>query len=114
MPCEKKLSCDHPCMGLCGAPCPPVCIACNPNYDYFISIFEEKESPLNRFVLLENCNHVFEVSGLDNWMNLLSANQHIPTTVRYKECPKCKTPITKCRRYTLQINQTLIDINAIK
>jgi uncharacterized protein with PhoU and TrkA domain len=34
--------------------------------------------------------------------------------VKYKECPRCKQPIMKCRRYMNQINQTLNDINDIK
>jgi hypothetical protein len=34
--------------------------------------------------------------------------------VKFKECPKCKTPIMSCARYMVIINKTLNDINVIK
>lgn len=100
-------------MGLCGESCPPVCRLCKPKDDAFVTFFGEEDSSEARFVLLEDCKHVFEVSGLDHWMNL-AQNGKDSASVKYKECPKCKTPIMKCRRYMNQINQTLNDINSIK
>ena len=28
-PCEKLLKCNHPCVGFCGDPCPPLCRECD-------------------------------------------------------------------------------------
>ena len=28
-PCKKLLKCNHPCVGFCGDPCPPLCRICN-------------------------------------------------------------------------------------
>jgi hypothetical protein len=56
-----------------------------------------------------DCYHAFEVKALDIWMESQKTN-----AVKYNECPKCKAPVMKCKRYMTQINQTLNDINAIK
>ena len=104
-----KLRCKHQCIGLCGEKCPSVCRICDPDHETFQILFGNEEEPDSRFVELD-CGHAFEMKDLDRWMNQKSD----AAAVKYKECPKCKTPIMKCKRYMQQINQVLNDINNIK
>lgn len=48
-----------------------------------------------RFVVLDECGHVFESSGLDNWFSVPTASQEISA----KQCPKCTTVVNKTQRY---------------
>ena len=57
---------------------------------------------------------MFEVQGLDHWMDMGQSSGSESAAVKYKECPKCKSYIMRCPRYMNQINHTLNDINAIK
>ena len=59
---------------------------------------------------LDDCGHLFDHEFLDGWMKA----QEESDVVKFKECPKCKTPIMSCPRYNNMINKTLNDINAIK
>ena len=66
-----------------------------------------EEVPEARFIELD-CNHIFNVKDLDFWMNKEQS------LIKYKECPKCKSPVNKSARYMHLINQTLNDINHAK
>ncbi len=63
-----------------------------------------------KYVLLEDCGHLFDFKFLDSWMKSQEDNE----IVKFKECPKCKVPIMSCGRYMNQINKTLHDVNKIK
>ncbi|GAB1605470.1 NFX1-type zinc finger-containing protein 1-like [Argonauta hians] len=108
-PCRKKLSCGHQCVGLCGENCPILCSICNKDELQEIFFGTEDEEGA-RFVQLEDCNHVFEVTGLDNWMNTDVNNSEI----QLKLCPRCKVPIRRNYRYGNLINKTLQDIENVK
>ncbi|XP_026476067.1 NFX1-type zinc finger-containing protein 1-like [Ctenocephalides felis] len=93
-PCKKKLPCDHDCVGLCGEPCPPICRICDEDELKTIFFGNEDEDDA-RFVVLEECGHVFEYQGLDDWFSMPTSSQEISP----KQCPKCKSIINKTQRY---------------
>lgn len=69
VPCPKLIpDCKHPCIGLCGEVCPPICRICDPELldDPYLGPPEADA----RFVLLEDCNHVLGVTDLDRWVQL--------------------------------------------
>ena len=109
-PCKKILKCDHRCIGLCGERCPRRCRICNK--DEVCEIFfggEDEEDAL--YIELQDCGHILEVQGLDQWM------QHDSSTseeVKFKDCPKCTTSIRKSVRYGNHIKKVLKDVDAIK
>ncbi|XP_029647960.1 NFX1-type zinc finger-containing protein 1 [Octopus sinensis] len=108
-PCKKLLDCNHQCAGLCGEQCPELCSTCNEVELKEIFFGNEDENDA-RFVQLEDCKHIFEVTGLDNWMEVDLNNSEI----QLKLCPKCKTPIRRNHRYGNLINKTLQDIEKVK
>ena len=61
-PCNQVLSCGHDCCGLCKEEC--ICAECTPVREIF---FGEEENESARFIKLPDCQHVFEVTGLDRY-----------------------------------------------
>ncbi|XP_043397834.1 NFX1-type zinc finger-containing protein 1 [Chelonia mydas] len=111
-PCQKSLSCSHPCAGLCGEPCPPKCRTCH--RDELTEIFfGAEDEPDARFVVLEDCGHVLEVQGLDRWMDGEPDNSQTQH-VQLKVCPRCATPIQHNTRYNNVIKAIQQKIEAIK
>ena len=111
-PCKKHLECGHPCIGLCGEKCPTKCRVCD--RDEVCEIFcgnEEDEDA--RFIQLEECGHVIEVTACDTWMEQADDDSK-PFEVQFKCCPKCKTQIRKSLRYGNIVKQTLQDYENIK
>ncbi len=111
-PCPRRLNCGHMCIGLCGEPCPEKCRICH--RDIVQEIFfgtEEEEGAC--FVQLEDCGHILEVTGLDQWMNT-TEDETGKTAIQLKCCPKCKVPIHRNLRYSNQINSTLKTIEVAK
>ncbi|XP_069077151.1 NFX1-type zinc finger-containing protein 1-like [Pleurodeles waltl] len=111
MPCQKILKCSHPCVGLCGDPCPRHCRVCDKD-ELTEIFFGTEDEPDARFVLLEDCGHVFEVSGLDQWMDGGEGdeNQH----VQMKMCPRCSLPIQWNTRYCDVIKKIRLKIDKVK
>ena len=106
-PCKKRLKkCGHPCIGLCGEICPKQCRICDEN-DVCEIFFGAEDEPDARFIQLHDCGHIFEVEGLDTWMEC--KNEDSPKEVQFKVCPKCKTEVHKSLRYGNAIKQTLLD-----
>ena len=64
--CTKWLSCGHRCIGLCGEKCPHLCLECNRNE--VLEVFFGTEEEDSQYIELEDCGHVFEVEGLDRWI----------------------------------------------
>ena len=63
-PCKKKLKkCGHRCIGLCGEKCPNKCRICDREEvcEIFFGNEEDKDA---RFIQLEECGHVIEVTSL--------------------------------------------------
>ena len=112
LPCPKRLSrCGHPCIGLCGEICPKKCRVCD-REEVSEIFFGNEDEPDARFIELRDCGHVFEVEGLDTWVE--THNEGDPNEVQFKVCPKCKTPIRKSLRYGNTIKKTLADMEQIK
>ncbi|XP_022092111.1 NFX1-type zinc finger-containing protein 1-like [Acanthaster planci] len=109
-PCPARLRCGHPCIGLCGEPCPDKCRVCHRDEVTEI-FFGSEDEPDARFVQLEDCSHVFDVDGLDQWMQVTNEGQK---SIQLKVCPRCKTPIRRNLRYGKIINETLADIEKVK
>ena len=64
-PCQQTLKkCGHPCIGLCGEPCPTKCRICDKDEVEEI-FFGTEEEPEARFVLLLDCHHFFEQVEFD-------------------------------------------------
>ncbi|XP_052107137.1 NFX1-type zinc finger-containing protein 1-like [Mytilus californianus] len=109
-PCKERIpGCQHPCVGLCGEPCPKVCRICEPENEAFLFFCRTKDYTDAKFVQLEDCGHAIEVTGLDKWMDEIKDEQ-----IKLKECPKCKTPIRRNLRYGNIIKETLHNIEVVK
>lgn len=112
LPCPKmNTKCNHPCIGICGEICPKICRICQKENEVFEIFFGEEDNENARFYELQ-CGHIFEVSGLDQYMS--SENEQKNGAIKYISCPKCKKKITKSNRYQNYIKTTLWDINQIK
>ncbi|XP_052785302.1 NFX1-type zinc finger-containing protein 1-like [Mya arenaria] len=110
--CRKRLACGHPCIGLCGEPCPTDCRVCDKQKVTEIFFGDEDEEDA-RFVLLQDCRMrcIFEVNGMDTYMETKVDEKG---EIKLKDCPKCRTPIRRTVRYRSTINQTLTDIEQVK
>lgn len=115
MKCDKVLPCGHPCIGLCGDPCPDKCRICH--RDDVIEIFFGNEDELDAcFIQLEDCKHIIESTGMDRYMSMdedegADLDQR---AIRLKECPRCRTPIRRNVRYGAHINRSLAEIEKVK
>ncbi|XP_067670298.1 NFX1-type zinc finger-containing protein 1-like [Haliotis asinina] len=102
-PCKKKLPCEHQCIGLCGEPCPKQCRFCNAAVVSSVS-----GKPNARFIFLEDCGHIVEITSLDRLMESTSDQ------IKLKECPQCKTVIRYNMRYGNVINSILRKVDVVK
>ncbi|KAB0383722.1 hypothetical protein FD755_005639 [Muntiacus reevesi] len=109
VPCAKLLACGHPCIGLCGEPCPKKCRVCHQEEVTQI-FFGSEDEPDARFVQLEDCSHIFEVQALDRYMN----EQGDEVAIKLKVCPICQVPIRKNLRYGTSLKQCLEEIEVVK
>ena len=111
-PCRKLLRCGHPCIGLCGEPCPRFCRVCHREVVQEI-FFGTEDEPDARFVQLEDCGHIIEVTSLDQWMDTGNTGTD-GSSIQLRACPKCKTAIRKNMRYGNIVKQSLLDIEKVK
>ena len=119
-PCSKKVrKCGHSCIGICGEPCPNLCRICDKEA-VTETFFGDEDEPDARFVLLEDCNHVLEVKGMDYWIKSRFGDeqnredQAKNNSIELPNCPKCKTPIRLNLRYSNFIKKQLMSIEQIK
>ena len=111
-PCDKSIKkCGHPCIGLCGEDCPSLCRICDKDEVTEIFFGTEDEDGA-RFIQLKDCQHIFEMSGLDHWMESQKAAES--QLIKFIECPKCKTPIRRSLRYGNIIKGTINDMEQVK
>ncbi|XP_067856938.1 NFX1-type zinc finger-containing protein 1-like [Heptranchias perlo] len=109
-PCDRALQCGHPCIGLCGELCPSKCRVCHE--EEVTEIFFGREDDADtRFLQLEDCSHIFAVSGFDDWMRQADADG---TAAQLALCPKCSTPIRRNLRYGSVIKRTLAEVERAK
>jgi len=108
-PCPKVLKCGHPCRGMCGELCAKsMCTICNPSIKEIFFGNEEDEDA--RFVQLQDCSHIFEVTMMDHYMDSVENGG----AIKLKECPQCKTPIRRSFRYGNSVKQALANIEKVK
>ncbi|XP_030046073.1 NFX1-type zinc finger-containing protein 1-like [Microcaecilia unicolor] len=112
MPCQKSLKCKHPCVGLCGEPCPKQCRVCQKE-ELCEIFFGMEDEPDARFVLLEDCGHIFEVTGLDQWMDGDPSEVH-SKQIQFKSCPRCSKTIQNNARYSNVIKAVRQNIEAVR
>ena len=115
-PCKRKLTCGdgraHVCRGLCGEHC--VCTICNTNNgeDVRTILFGTEEEEDARFIMLKDCEHIFEYTAFDQMMDTVSINGKLEIVP--KVCPLCKVPIVKSFRYGNVVKRIHNDIDNIK
>ncbi|CAM6115293.1 unnamed protein product [Calypogeia fissa] len=75
----------------------------------------EEYEDSDRFVQLEDCGHLFEVSGLDTWMDSNeTAREDGSVAIKLKECPECRTLVWRTHRYSNVVKQKLWQVEAVK
>ena len=98
-PCKQILQCRHPCIGICGEPCPRVCRICKKQkktfYKWCVSTPSMNSKNENRYIQLI-CNHLFEVKELDQLLDDQFKNNAI---VEPLACPECGKEIHFSYRY---------------
>jgi len=57
---------------------------------------------------LEDCKHVLEATGLEQWMAQTDGE------IKLKDCPKCKTPIAKTQRFMNMVKKVYQDVQRVK
>lgn len=62
----------------------------------------------SRFVLLEDCRHVIEADGLENWLS------NDDGEISMKKCPRCQSPIYNNRRFHGLILNSYRNIRELK
>ncbi|XP_038052094.1 NFX1-type zinc finger-containing protein 1-like [Patiria miniata] len=101
----------HPCIGVCGEPCPPFCIICTRRAT--IDAMPNKNiRPKDTFIYLPDCEHMCETRTLDRMVaSIQSPLKNGFFEIRSLLCPKCKDPILNCPRYkeTLDIIKKSIE-----
>ena len=113
-PCKKKIRCGkgkvHPCRGLCGERC--ICSICDTNKgkDVKTIFFGTEDEDDARFIMLEDCKHIFEYTALDQMMD----NDNIDDGIKLKVCPLCTVPIVSSLRYGNVIKKVHHDVDNIK
>ncbi|CAM6099895.1 unnamed protein product [Calypogeia fissa] len=121
--CSKDLSeeklirkCGHRCIGLCGEPCPKKCRVCHPEtLDIITLMMLEEYEESDMFVQLQDCLHVFEVTGLDSWMDSNeTAREDGSVAIKLKECPECKTLVWRTHRYSNVVKTKHAQVEAVK
>ncbi|XP_041375508.1 NFX1-type zinc finger-containing protein 1-like [Gigantopelta aegis] len=112
-PCEKRLPCGHQCIGMCGELCPRACRICNQRMVAQVLVLCGKTNKEDaRFVKLENCRHIVEVSYLDHYMKRETRTDD--KFLSLKACPFCNTVIRQNMRYGKLIKERLQDIKDVK
>jgi hypothetical protein len=57
---------------------------------------------------LEDCKHVLEATGLEQWMAQTDGE------IKLKDCPKCKTSIAKTQRFMNMVKKVYRDVQHVK
>ncbi|CAL1285238.1 unnamed protein product [Larinioides sclopetarius] len=110
-PCSKTLKCKHPCIGVCGEPCPTKCRTCNKDKEVEECFGGYQVENDDMFVCLEDCGHVFEVNEVRQWM---FKNNPGRNEIRLKTCPTCNTVIRKTLLFERNIESCFENLEKVK
>ena len=94
-PCKLRLKCKHPCIGICGEPCPQACRLCKKRQFQNLCVDAPDMRNETRYVQL-SCKHLFEVRRLDQ---LLDKQFKDSTVIQPLYCPSCRRQIHGSCRY---------------
>ena len=109
-PCPEKLSCRHPCIGLCGENCPTLCGICNAKkLSSMLAVGGAVKTEATRCLQLFDCGHIISVQEMDAWML-----RELDNDVQLIRCPRCSMSITFSYRYGHIIKRTLTNIKNVK
>ncbi|XP_068673108.1 NFX1-type zinc finger-containing protein 1-like isoform X2 [Montipora foliosa] len=109
-PCPKRLSCGHPCIGLCGENCPVVCSICQSKKFSSVSSYGSVSlTGDTKYLQLFDCGHIVTVQKMDKWMH-----QQLGDDVKLIRCPKCSTAITFSYRYGTLVKRQLRKMEDVK
>ena len=109
-PCPEKLSCRHPCIGLCGENCPTLCGICNAKkLSSMLAVGGAVKTEAMRCLQLFDCGHIISVEEMDDWML-----RELDNDVQLIRCPRCSMSITFSYRYGHIIKRTLTNIKNVK
>ncbi|KAK3595714.1 hypothetical protein CHS0354_025336 [Potamilus streckersoni] len=100
-------NCLHMCIALNCEKC--ICKECEESFHFEI-FFGKEDDPRALFYMLEDCGHIFELSGLDEYMD----KKDLERQVGLKVCPRCRTPILHSKRYGNVIKECSREIDAVK
>ena len=111
-PCNRMILCSkgtsHPCRGLCGERC--VCTICRTNNgeDVRTILFGTEDEEDARFIMLKDCEHIFEYTGLDRLID------EEDREIKPKVCPLCTVPILRSFRYGKVLKRIQCDVENVK
>ena len=109
-PCQKKLPCQHPCIGLCGENCPTLCAICDTKkLSSLLGGARSKLTETTRYLQLFNCGHILTVDEMDSWMM-----RALGSDVQLIRCPRCSSAISFSFRYSNLIKRTLKSNESVK
>jgi hypothetical protein len=57
---------------------------------------------------LEDCEHVLEATGLEQWMAETDGE------IKLKDCPKCETPIARTQRFMNMVKKVYQDVQHVR
>lgn len=112
-PCDKLLTCSHPCQGICGEICPSICAVCQPqriaNAIKSLPIATNVSNESDRQLLIELfCGHVFEVNALDEHMIKRSTSETFSgSPIQIPNCPNCFQTAVGTHRYSHLVTSSL-------
>ena len=116
-PCPKKLSCGHPCIGLCGENCPTVCAICHAKkLSSMLKDVRVNKTESTRCLQLFDCGHIITVKEMDEWMlhQQQQCCSNSNSDVQLMRCPRCSTSITFSYRYGNIVKRTLKNVEIVK
>ena len=95
-PCENILQCKHPCIGVCGEPCPRICRICRIQRFKDLCVGAPDMRNETRYIQLSCCNYLFEINTLDQVLDEQSQGNMV---VQPPICPACSKCICFSYRY---------------
>lgn len=128
-PCDRVLckhsstriliKCNHQSIGVCGEKSPSLCRICHKKKIESLDC-GNKNVQEARFIELQDCKHIIEVTILMEWLNTGSdsaennSDGNSRKIDRFKKCPKCKNSIRRTKSLNNIIQASLRDIEEVK
>uniref|UniRef100_A0A915ELC3 NF-X1-type domain-containing protein n=1 Tax=Ditylenchus dipsaci TaxID=166011 RepID=A0A915ELC3_9BILA len=120
---EEQADAQHFCIGVCGENCPNICKICQPEEYALLReiLFGREDEPDAKFIQLVDCGHILELSAVDDWIKSKfttteASDDGQTETMELVQinCPLCKTPIRRSKRYISLLNKRACDLEQAK